>query len=135
MGELKPDTATEIRKGEAFDFDQLQSYLDTFFGNKNSEMEVLQFPSGYSNLTYLVRYNDRDYVIRRPPFGAKIKSGHDMSREFNILSGLRGHFSKAPKPILFCEDDRTAIANIGKKEKRRTETVDGQKFAPPFILD
>ncbi|TAE93361.1 MAG: phosphotransferase family protein, partial [Runella slithyformis] len=50
---------------------------------------------------------DRAYVLRRPPFGAKhIKGGHDMGREFRVLSALQtaGYF-KVPKVLLFCEDD------------------------------
>lgn len=44
-------------------------------------------------------------VLRRPPFGANIKSGHDMSREYKVLSGLIREYDKVPRPLLFCEDD------------------------------
>ncbi len=33
--------------------------------------EVRQFPGGASNLTYLLRYPDRDLILRRPPAGVK----------------------------------------------------------------
>ena len=52
-------------------------------------MTVEQFPGGHSNLTYLVRHGDREYVLRRPPFGSKVKSAHDMGREVAVLSQAR----------------------------------------------
>jgi aminoglycoside phosphotransferase (APT) family kinase protein len=65
---------------------------------------VRQFHSGFSNLTYLVTVGERDFVLRRPPFGTRPKSGHDMSREFRVLSSLAGVFPESPRPILLCED-------------------------------
>ncbi|MGI9252016.1 MAG: phosphotransferase family protein [Pseudohongiellaceae bacterium] len=44
------------------------------------------------------------WVLRRPPFGSKVKSAHDMSREYKILSALQGVFPYGPKPIHFCTD-------------------------------
>ena len=43
---------------------------------------VRQFPGGASNLTYLLAYDDRELILRRPPAGVKAKSAHDMRREF-----------------------------------------------------
>lgn len=103
---MKLDAPTKIRVGEAFEKEALEMYLGKKFELEDVKLEVLQFPSGYSNLTYLIKFNQREYVLRRPPFGAKIKSGHDMSREFKILSILQNNFPKAPKPILFCEDEK-----------------------------
>ena len=55
-------------------------------------MEVLQFPNGSANLTYLVRFGDRRLVVRRPPFGHIAPGAHDMKREFRTLSRLwRGY--------------------------------------------
>lgn len=62
------------------------------------------FRGGYSNLTYLLETNLGDFVLRRPPFGANIKSAHDMGREFRVLSMLAPVYPKAPKPVLLCED-------------------------------
>jgi aminoglycoside phosphotransferase (APT) family kinase protein len=64
----------------------------------------MQFPSGYSNLTYLLEWGHRELVLRRPPFGANIKSGHDMEREYNVLKALKPVYSKVPNPVLYCGD-------------------------------
>lgn len=98
------DQAKEVRKGEALNEVALANYLKKVFEKQTGELTVKQFPSGFSNLTYLIQFNHIDYVLRRPPFGANIKSGHDMGREYKILSALEGNYDKAPKPVLFCED-------------------------------
>ena len=67
-------------------------------------LEVAQFPGGFSNLTYGLRTTSGNYVLRRPPVGANIKGGHDMGREYRVLSLLQGHYAKAPTPVAYCED-------------------------------
>ena len=98
------DKAKAVRKGESLNETALQQYLVKNLGQEQGKLTVQQFPSGFSNLTYLIQFAGTDYVLRRPPFGANIKSGHDMGREYKILSALKGNYDKAPKPILFCED-------------------------------
>jgi aminoglycoside phosphotransferase (APT) family kinase protein len=67
-------------------------------------LSVKQFPGGHSNLTYLLSSGDDQWVLRRPPFGSTVKSAHDMSREFKILSALNNVFPYGPTPVHFCED-------------------------------
>ena len=71
----------------------------------DGEVEVLQYPSGFSNLTYMLRIDDTDVVLRRPPFGSKPKSGHDMKREHDVLVALHGSFPYCPKPLIYCDDE------------------------------
>ena len=66
---------------------------------------IKQFPSGHSNLTYSVQLGDRQLVLRRPPFGSKVKSAHDMGREFRVLSKLHAAYPPAPKVLLYCGDE------------------------------
>lgn len=98
------DQAQPVRKGEEPDAERLMAYLSDQL-LPSTHLEIRQFPSGFSNLTYLIRFGIQEYVLRRPPYGANIKSGHDMEREFKVLSALYGSFSKVPQPILFCEDE------------------------------
>jgi aminoglycoside phosphotransferase (APT) family kinase protein len=44
-------------------------------------------------------------VLRRPPVGAKIKTAHDMSREYRILSHLSPVYPKVPRPLVYCKDE------------------------------
>jgi aminoglycoside phosphotransferase (APT) family kinase protein len=80
---------------------------------------VEQFPGGHSNLTYLVRIGDREAVLRRPPFGSKVKSAHDMGREFRLLSKLSPVYPRAPRPIAFCEDEAVLGAKFYLMERTR----------------
>jgi len=98
------DQPSSIRAGEELDQTKLGAYLNEY--GIAREVSIQQFPSGYSNLTYLIKTGKEEYILRRPPFGANIKSAHDMEREFNVLSFLqKAGFTKVPEPILFCADE------------------------------
>ncbi len=98
------DKPTGVRDGEELDVEQLANYLAAHLPGLDGPLEVEQFPRGFSNLTYLLRAGSRELVLRRPPFGAAVKSGHDMGREHRILSRLSPVYPKAPAPLVFCED-------------------------------
>jgi aminoglycoside phosphotransferase (APT) family kinase protein len=57
-----------------------------------------------------LKTEDKEYVLRKPPKGANIKSAHDMGREFKVLSALKPVYKPIPTPILFC-DDATIIGS------------------------
>ena len=82
------DLPATIRAGEELDLTKLELYLRLHFPNEIGALEVRQYPSGDSNLTYSVHLGAMELVLRRPPFGSKVKSAHDMSREFRLLSKL-----------------------------------------------
>ncbi len=98
------DQPTSIRPGEELDRQALATYLATALPELRGELTIAQFPSGYSNLTYAVQIGSTELVLRRPPFGANIRSAHDMGREYRVLSGLRRVTEKVPRPLLYCED-------------------------------
>ena len=98
------DKPTEIRDDEKLNNSKLFEYLSEIIDLDIESFDILQFPSGYSNLTYLIKSNEKEYVLRKPPHGAKIKSGHDMSREFKVLSSLKEQYHKTPRPIHYCSN-------------------------------
>jgi aminoglycoside phosphotransferase (APT) family kinase protein len=97
------DQAGTVRAGEELDLARLQQFLRERLGHSGS-VSVEQFPSGHSNLTYLVRLGSREVVLRRPPFGSKVRSAHDMAREYRVLSKLHSAYPVAPKALLYCDD-------------------------------
>lgn len=101
------DKAAPIRAGEEIDLEPLARYLRQHLDEipELAEVSIQQFPAGHSNLTYLVRADGHEYVLRRPPFGSKVKTAHDMSREYRVLSGLCRVYPLAPEPLLYCEDE------------------------------
>lgn len=98
------DQSTTVRRGEELNIAQLEAYLSAQLPALQGPLVIEQFPSGYSNLTYLLRMGASDLVLRRPPFGANIQSAHDMGREYKVLTGLIKVFPKVPRPLLYCED-------------------------------
>jgi aminoglycoside phosphotransferase (APT) family kinase protein len=96
------DRAKPVR--EALDLERLTPYLQQALGMPDAPVTVQQFPGGHSNLTYLVRIGERELVLRRPPFGAQIKTAHDMDREFTIFSRLAPVYPLAPRPLLLADE-------------------------------
>src|SRR5574341_576813 len=99
------DQHTAVRQGEELPVEKLAAYLQQQLPELNSALVVKQYPSGYSNLTFFLQCGEREFVLRRPPFGAKIKTAHDMSREYRILSRLRDVYPRVPRPLLYCDDE------------------------------
>ena len=94
---------TAVRDEDSFDIAAVHNWLNQFISEKELP-EVTQFRSGASNLTYLLKYPDRELVLRRPPVGTKAASAHDMKREFLIQSRLKPVYPLVPNVIALCED-------------------------------
>ncbi len=102
------DQPSAVREGQGIDPAALGDWLaKNLPGYAGDSVSIEQFGRGYSNLTYLVRSGPHELVLRRAPPGVKIKSAHDMGREFRILSALAGvpGWTKTPKPLAACEDE------------------------------
>ena len=94
---------TPVRDEDFFDIAKVHHWLSQFI-SESLLPEVFQFRSGASNLTYLLKYPDRELVLRRPPIGTKAVSAHDMKREFLIQSRLKPVYDLVPHVIALCED-------------------------------
>src|ERR1700721_632814 len=103
MADLQ-DHPTVVRPGEELDVAKLEPFLRGHFPNETGAMRIEQFPNGHSNLTYAIYLGEKQFVLRRPPFGSKVKSAHDMSREFRVLSKLHSVYPAAPEVLLYCDD-------------------------------
>lgn len=93
---------------EVLDLARLTPYLQQALDMPGAPVTVEQFPGGHSNLTYLVKIGEgpgeRELVLRRPPFGAQIKTAHDMDREFAFLSKLAPVYPRVPRPLLLGDE-------------------------------
>ena len=116
---------SEIRKGEELDEESLGSYLKSRLGRECSKTIIEQFPAGSSNLTYLIRADSDEFVLRRPPFGNTVKTAHDMRREFEVLSKLSKVYPPAPKPMLFCDDESVIGSEFYLMERRNGLIIRG----------
>jgi aminoglycoside phosphotransferase (APT) family kinase protein len=112
------DSTKAVRQGEELDLARLEPYLRSHFPDLNGELAVKQFPSGHSNLTYSVTLGEKEMVLRRPPFGSKVKSAHDMGREYSVLLKLHDAYP-TPRPLLYCTDDSVLGAPFYVMERVR----------------
>jgi len=132
------DQTRTVRKGEELDLTKLEPWLRERFGDAPGPALVEQFPAGHSNLTYLLRWGDRELVLRRPPFGSEVKSAHDMGREFRVLSKLYAAYLPAPQPL--GSDDTGAVLGAPFYVMQRIKGVilrkdppDGLELPPDLV--
>ena len=98
------DKPRAVRDEDMPDLDALNAWLKQHVEGLEGTPEIEQYPKGASNLTYRLRYPDRDLILRRPPAGTKAKSAHDVIREYRIQKALKPVFPKVPEMLAACED-------------------------------
>jgi aminoglycoside phosphotransferase (APT) family kinase protein len=106
------------RPDERLDTGRLEPYLRDRLEGAEGPLSVRQFFGGKANLTYLIRFGDREFVLRRPPLGPIPPGAHDMRREHRVLSVLHRRFPLAPRSLLLCEEE-SLIGAVFIVEERR----------------
>ena len=114
-----------IRADEGLDVERLAAYLRGRLPSAEGSLTLGQFGGGHANLSYLLRYGAREFVLRRPPLGPVAASSHDMSREHRVLSRLHRVFDLAPECFLLCEDVAVIGAPFMVMERRRGLVIRG----------
>ncbi len=120
-----------VRAGEEQDWGRAEAWIRERMPGLPEPLEVLQFPGGHANLTYLLRFGPRELVLRRPPFGPVAPGSHDMAREHKVLSRLWRHLDTAPRSYLLCEDESVIGARFFVMERRTGVVV---RFRIPDAL-
>jgi aminoglycoside phosphotransferase (APT) family kinase protein len=122
-----PPEVAPVRLGEELDRGALAAWLRPRLAGvletADAPIEILQFPNGSANLTYLLRVGPHELVLRRPPMGQLAPGAHDMRREHKVLSRLWRRFDRAPRAYLFCDDPAVLGADFFVMERRRGEVV------------
>ncbi len=113
------------RPGEEVDTARLLPYLRERLPGAEGTFALRQFAGGHANLTYLLRFGEREYVLRRPPLGPVAPSSHDMKREHTVLARLTDVFPLAPRSYLFCGDESVIGASFHVLERRHGIVVRG----------
>ena len=87
------------------DLDRLTPYLDGVVdGGLAGPLAAELVAGGRSNPTYALTDGARAWILRRPPYGAYVASGHDMGREARVMSALDGSTVPVPTVVAHCED-------------------------------
>jgi len=81
----------------------LEALLDAH-GIGSGPIEATTVGEGHSNVTYLVRREGAEVVLRRPPRGPLPPSAHDVLREARLLQAIAGTGVRVPAVLLACED-------------------------------
>ncbi len=118
------DQPGEVRPGEELDAAGLDAYLrGEGLDLPPGAPSVRQFPGGASNLTYLLRWEgggrEAELVLRRPPFGHKAKSAHDMQREAAVLRALLPVYPYVPRVVAACSDPAVLGSDFYVMERLR----------------
>jgi aminoglycoside phosphotransferase (APT) family kinase protein len=122
-----------VRDADRLDWAAIDAYIRTHGAALVDAplADVRQFTNGAANLTYLLRFGERELVLRRPPAGTIAPGAHDMRREWRVLSRLWRHFDRAPRAHLFCDDHTVAGADFFVMEHRPGEVIRGE--IPPAM--
>lgn len=126
--------ARTVREEDSFDVAAVHAWLSEQVGGLDAPPEVRQFSGGASNLTYLLRYPDRELILRRPPAGRKASSAHDMGREYRVQKHLKPVFRYVPEMVAFCDDQDVLGADFYVME-RLVGTIPRKDFPPEIRLD
>jgi aminoglycoside phosphotransferase (APT) family kinase protein len=112
--------SSPVRTGEELNLANLADWLCGRIASAERGITVEQFPSGHSNLTYLLRMSGdgREYVLRRGPLGPVAPKAHDMAREFRVLQMVHPYYGEAPNVFFLCEDPAVLGAVFFIMERR-----------------
>src|ERR1700676_5743425 len=110
---------TSVRAGEEIDAGALSAYLAGRIEGIEHGIVIEQFRGGHSNLTYLLRINGKELVLRRAPLGPVAPKAYDMVREAHVLEAVHPHFRCAPEVFLICENPEIIGAPFFLMERRR----------------
>ncbi len=131
MNGMPPAAGTiPVREGESLDPGRVLGYLRAAIPSlPDGDLEIRQFPTGASNLTYWIRVGEWEAVLRRPPLGPVPPRAHDMAREGHILRQLNPVFSLAPAPLAICTEAAVLGAPFHVMEYRPGLVIDS-RFPP-----
>jgi aminoglycoside phosphotransferase (APT) family kinase protein len=131
VASLEAAELIDERPDERLDTSRLEPYLRARLPGAEGPLSVRQFGGGKANLTYLLRFADNEFVLRRPPLGPIPPGAHDMRREHRVLSVLHRRFPLAPESLLLCEDE-SIIGAVFVVAERRHGFVIRDDIPPEF---
>ncbi|ELY50168.1 phosphotransferase family protein [Natronolimnohabitans innermongolicus] len=82
----------------------LRRYLEDALGEADS-VSIARHDEGHSNETLFVEWDDREFVVRRPPAGETADTAHDVLREYRTIDALQETAVPVPETVLACDDE------------------------------
>ena len=87
---------TDLEVHAAVDPERLCGWLRDNVAEPAGPLRIEQLSGGASNLTFRVRDDVNDWVLRRPPVRRALETAYDMRREHRVQAALRGDRSSRP---------------------------------------
>ena len=109
----------------SLDWLRLQSHLRGLGHDLDLGVPPRQFAGGLGNLNFLIDFDGRPCVLRRPPFGEIPRGANDMAREHRVLSRLWEAYPLAPRSLLYSADVAVLGAHFLVMDYRPGEVIGG----------
>jgi len=98
------DRGQEADEIEGVDAVRLRTWVAERGIAVRGEFSVERLSGGASNLTFRVRDELNDWVLRRPPLRGALPTAHDMGREFVVQQGLAGTDVPVARVVALCRE-------------------------------
>ena len=119
-----------MSSAQGIDLDAVQRYMAGRLAGFDSTITAEKFQTGQSNPTFLIATSAGNYVLRRKPAGALLKSAHAVDREFRVQSALSGSDVPVAKVYHLCQDPEVIGSDFYVMEH-----VVGRNFSDPVMGD
>ena len=111
--------------------EKLKKYISTVV-DISKDFNFEQFKVGRSNITFKIFDDSNTFVLRRPPFGLKLESAHNMGREYKILKVLNEHDLRVPKPLYLYNKKELSSDDFYIMEYIEGETIANNQVADNY---
>ena len=111
--------------------EKLKKYISSVV-DISEDFNFEQFKVGRSNITFKIFDDTNSFVLRRPPFGLKLESAHNIGREYKILKVLSENGLKVPKPMYLYNKKELSVDDFYIMEFIEGETIANNQIADEF---
>ena len=94
----------DVPDADKLDEAALTAWFEANVEDFDGPLTLSKFKGGQSNPTYKVESGNRNYVLRRQPFGKLLPSAHAVDREYTVMSALGPTGFPVPRTYGLCED-------------------------------
>ena len=109
--------------------EKLKKYISSVV-DISEDFKFEQFQVGRSNITFKIFDDTNAFVLRRPPFGLKLESAHNMAREYKIIKVLNENGLRVPKPLYLYNKKK-----LSQDDFYIMEFIDGETIANNHVAD
>ena len=111
--------------------DKLKKYISTVV-DISEDFNFEQFKVGRSNITFKIFDDSNTFVLRRPPFGLKLESAHNMGREYKILKVLNQNDLRVPIPFYLYDKKELSTDDFYIMEFIEGDTIANDQVAESY---